>query len=997
MKATGDLDIFNKKAKESEKTTNGLDSAFKSLSPSALAAVAGVTALVGAVKSLIGVGSHMMDITSHFEQTQKSLETVLQSAEKGQKLFEDLRKFSFDTTFGVDELASASSQLLNAGMAVNGLNDNLKMLGDLAQGDKNKFQELTSIFAKVQNTGRATSIQLQQLALRGIPIQKTLREMGVTGVASAEDLTKAFEKLTGEGGQFHDAMNNIIDTIEGKRGFISDTLKEIAVNFGEVSGLTEAYKATLDKLYEAVEWVNNKLMEWNDNPVAKAILRGTLITVITTLITLIGVGLAGALAKIIGMLVTINALSGPTGWIALGVAGIAGLTVGVVSYVNSLKDANKVEQEHLDLLEEQAKIQYGQKPKLSREQQLEVLENDRKIYQDSLNRATLSLQEAEKEMQNFDKYYDELLQSYSKAVDTGQYKGLSFLDWIEKNKDYLGKNIYGRNLSEGALEFAKSGNLAGGKTAISERISDYNLQITIANKSLENTQEEIDIIQEKIKAFGDTNALKSVFDEVYKEANKTQQSLDEILEKKAKIEMYLAQNGRENNQGVFIKFTEGEKEQINKALKYLKTEAEKLTIKLKIENAEDWMKTMQKAFGFDDKTLAQLVTGSANGGISGGQATRDYVQKLVEQSRAEQKVNELLGWNQGKTTKDYTTEVVKEAMKTYQALLSSGQFGIGENGKLDKTTQEMMEQIKSLEQVFKASGGTEEEWQKLVGNYVEDTTNKLMEQKSVWEQLTDSATAYFQSLGFGKETAQQFGQLVSNIASMSLDSLVNSCEAIGDALARGTDVGDAMKRQFASFLAQVTKSISVTCIQAGLSLIAQSGWAGVPAALGLFALGGVSAMASGFINGITNTTEQDKHNQTVKDLTDSYKKLQEAIKEQEEYYIRKKAELNMLDITDKVTKVNDMILTPHGTFSTSPQDTIIATKNPQGLGGGVVNNIKVINNAGVDVNVRENKGNNMNEILVTISKKIASDVAGGYNGWDSAFALQQQRVSGRRI
>ena len=61
-------------------------------------------------------------------------------------------------------------------------------------------------------------MQLQQIALRGIPIQQTLKDMGVTGTASAEQLTKAFEKLTDTGGQFHDAMNNIIDTIEGKKG-----------------------------------------------------------------------------------------------------------------------------------------------------------------------------------------------------------------------------------------------------------------------------------------------------------------------------------------------------------------------------------------------------------------------------------------------------------------------------------------------------------------------------------------------------------------------------------------------------------------------------------------------------------------------------------------------------------------------------------------------------------------------------------------------------------
>ena len=924
-----------------------------------MAAVAGVTALVGAVKSLIGVGSHMMDITSQFEQTQKSLETVLQSAEKGQKLFEDLRKFSFDTTFGVDELASASSQLLNAGMAVNGLNDNLKMLGDLAQGDKNKFQELTSIFAKVQNTGRATSIQLQQLALRGIPIQKTLREMGVTGVASAEDLTKAFEKLTGEGGQFHDAMNNIIDTIEGKKGFISDTLKEINVNFAELTGITDAYKQGLDILYSILEKVNNKLIEWNENPTMKAIMSGLLATALTGIVTIIGVSLVGALATVItklGIIAALKAAINPTGLLlGLGVAGTVGLVAGLKSLSNSEADAR----DKARLLNEELEKTYqlvNHNPVVAGQEVSIQLENESNLL-------TSYKSILEKQEENLENAKTKLSQIEAKMkADGGGLTGYE-KQWERANKE----------------------------------VEKYTKSVEQATKFVEKQEKIVKNIQNSIAETDDLVKMKASFDEIYNgtissEQNKLTQlnaQLEQVLAYEAKVKEL---NGRADKSGKLISY-ENSKKAIDDTVSYLQSEINKITLSIKIKNADEWMKLMQEAYGFDEDTLLKLINRTTNG----GQVTKDYVQKLIEQSKIEQKTNELMGWNQGKTTKDYVADVVEQAMKSYNELLASGQFGIDENGKLDRTSKEMMEQIKSLEQVFKASGGTEEEWQKLVGNYVEDTTNKLIEQKSVWEQLTDSATAYFQSLGFGKETAQQFGQLVSNIASMSLDSLVNSCEAIGDALARGTDVGDAMKRQFASFLAQVTKSISVTCIQAGLSLIAQSGWAGVPAALGLFALGGVSAMASGFINGITNTTEQDKHNQTVKDLTDSYKKLQEAIKEQEEYYIRKKAELNMLDITDKVTKVNDMILTPHGTFSTSPQDTIIATKNPQGLGGGVVNNIKVINNAGVDVNVRENKGSNMNEILVTISKKIASDVAGGYNGWDSAFALQQQRVSGRRI
>ena len=238
-----------------------INNAFKLLSPSALAAAAGVTAIVGAVKTLVGFGSQIINVASQFEQVQTSLKTVLGDEERAKMMFEDLRKFSFKTTFGVDELAGASSQLLNVGVSASALQKDLKMLGDLAQGDKAKFQELTSIFAKVQSTGKATSMQLQQIALRGIPINQVLKEMGVTGVASAEQITKAFEKMTAEGGKFHDAMQNINETIEGKKGFISDTWKEILVNIGEITGLTRGWKKVLDTVADKLNDINNFLLK----------------------------------------------------------------------------------------------------------------------------------------------------------------------------------------------------------------------------------------------------------------------------------------------------------------------------------------------------------------------------------------------------------------------------------------------------------------------------------------------------------------------------------------------------------------------------------------------------------------------------------------------------------------------------------------------------------------------------------------------------------------
>ena len=148
--------------------------------------------------------------------------------------------------------------------------------------------------------------------------------------------------------------------------------------------------------------------------------------------------------------------------------------------------------------------------------------------------------------------------------------------------------------------------------------------------------------------------------------------------------------------------------------------------------------------------------------------------------------------------------------------------------------------------------------------------------------------------------------------------------------------------------------------------------------------------------------EQEEELERLKELNAQYKNLTQMIKEQEEYYLKKRQEINSDTYKDKVLNVNDMILTPQGTFSTHPDDYLIATKNPYSLGGNskVVMNVNISNTASDVVEARaveRDNGNGIKELFVTISKKIAQDVAKGDNGWDSALMNRDLRIKGRRI
>ncbi len=161
--------------------------------------------------------------------------------------------------------------------------------------------------------------------------------------------------------------------------------------------------------------------------------------------------------------------------------------------------------------------------------------------------------------------------------------------------------------------------------------------------------------------------------------------------------------------------------------------------------------------------------------------------------------------------------------------------------------------------------------------------------------------------------------------------------------------------------------------------------------------------------------EQQKELELLRQLNEQLGNTRRAFIEAEEYYLTEKRHQNATWAIEAqglygggaVTNVNDMILTPHGNFSTAPDDYILAMKDPTSLmgaggsGGGYVQVKLVVNNNAsdlVDTSAEEQTGDDgTGELIVTISRVVAGDYASGKNGWDSAIAGRRAREQGRRV
>jgi len=146
--------------------------------------------------------------------------------------------------------------------------------------------------------------------------------------------------------------------------------------------------------------------------------------------------------------------------------------------------------------------------------------------------------------------------------------------------------------------------------------------------------------------------------------------------------------------------------------------------------------------------------------------------------------------------------------------------------------------------------------------------------------------------------------------------------------------------------------------------------------------------------------EQQEEAERLRLLNEQYKNLYSALKEQEEYYLQQRRNLNAeWAIENYQTRtVNDMILSPHGAFSTSPEDYIIATKHPENLmgGGAAPVYVTVINQSNATVSTQESTAaSGAREIQVLIEGVVQNALAKG--NLDSALDAAAMRRSGRRI
>ena len=281
----------DKAKKDGNDTESALSKNWKSIGSVGVSALKGIGAAFVSMTAAAGAGIAAVakmgvEYNAQMQSYQTAFATMLGDAEKAQKLTENLKTLANKTPLAMTDLADASQILLSFGSSAEQLPDQLKRLGDVAQGNAEKLGTMVEAFGRIQSNGYASLEEINMMIDQGFnPLNIIAEQTGETmaevrqrvsdGEVSFEELSEALRIATDEGGQFFNAMENQSKTFDGQMSTLQDNVSALA------GTLTEDLFASLaeNTLPQLNEWVDELLTAATEEGITGAIdMAGTIVS-----------------------------------------------------------------------------------------------------------------------------------------------------------------------------------------------------------------------------------------------------------------------------------------------------------------------------------------------------------------------------------------------------------------------------------------------------------------------------------------------------------------------------------------------------------------------------------------------------------------------------------------------------------------------------------------------------------------------------------------------
>ena len=281
---------------------------------------------------LVGLGTIGVSYNAQMEQYRTMFTTLTGSAEEADRVIQQLQADAQKSPFDSASLIQANQYLISAGVSADEARTMINSLGDAVSatgGGSAELERMAQNLQQIKNVGKASSQDIKQFANAGINIYGLLAESTGKSIEQVkemdvtyEELTKAFQMASSEGGKYYGAMEAQGQTLNGS---LSATKESIQMLLGSIM---ESAMPIIVQVLQKVQEVINYLMNLDDGTKRIILIVGGLIAVLGPALMIIG-----TIISTIGTLITwIGALFSPIGLIVGAIAGV--IAIGVALYKN---------------------------------------------------------------------------------------------------------------------------------------------------------------------------------------------------------------------------------------------------------------------------------------------------------------------------------------------------------------------------------------------------------------------------------------------------------------------------------------------------------------------------------------------------------------------------------------------------------------------------------------------------------------------------------------
>lgn len=332
------LQALDKKVKDFEETSKKLEKTslnLENIGNAAKKMQLFVTAPLAAAGTAAVMGA------SKIESFTATFTTMLGNEDKAEKLIGQLNRMASITPFDPEPLIQSSKTLLAYQVELEDIESTLKMLGDASSGSAESLQSLSVAYGKIATKGKASMEELNIMIDRGIPILEYLGrtldttgdkiiEMTSKGEISFEDVNKAFQTMTSEGGVFYNGMATASETLAGKTSTLKGNIDLL------MSGLAEGLLPIVKQSVDALNSIVVGFQSMNESTKAAVLSAGAVAAALPPVITAVSAMTKSIKAMTVAMKAgNLAALANP--YTAIGIA-ITAIVAGLAAWIRKQKD-----------------------------------------------------------------------------------------------------------------------------------------------------------------------------------------------------------------------------------------------------------------------------------------------------------------------------------------------------------------------------------------------------------------------------------------------------------------------------------------------------------------------------------------------------------------------------------------------------------------------------------------------------------------------------------